>query len=243
VTSLHSPLGPPQHVAIVMDGNGRWAQLKGQSRTAGHKKGAETLAACVRIFAQRGVKILTVYAFSTENWRRPAGEVSSIMALVPKAIRLYLPTLNKAGVRVRVVGDIQSLPLKTADAWRHIEQATQSNQAFTLLVAFNYGGRWDIVQACQQLLAQQIPANEITEEKLANVLALHDYPDPDLLIRTGGETRLSNFLLWQLAYAELFFTSCLWPDFGELQIDEALAFYARKQRRFGALAENEIAHP
>ena len=159
------------------------------------------------------------------------------MALVPSAMRLYLSVLHQAGVKVKVVGNIQALPSKTAHAWRHIEKVTDNNQAFTLLVAFNYGGRWDIVQACQQLITKQLPAAEITEEIFASALALHNYPDPDLLIRTGGETRLSNFLLWQLAYAEIFFSPCLWPDFSEIEVNDALSFYASKQRRFGTIAD------
>ena len=225
----------PHHVAIVMDGNGRWAEQRGEPRLNGHRAGVQALVGAIQAFAQRGVRVLTVYAFSTENWGRPEPEVSGLMGLVPTAMKAHLDRLNRNGIRVRMVGDGSGLSASVREAFQHMEALTACNERLTLNVAFNYGGRWDVVQACRQALAQGWDPDSLTEERLGQCLALGDTPDPDLIIRTGGECRLSNFLLWQAAYAELHFTDRLWPDFGETDVQEALDFFAGRQRRFGGL--------
>lgn len=225
----------PRHVAIVMDGNGRWATQRGLPRLMGHREGVEALVRTVRAMMARGVEILTVYAFSTENWSRPENEVSGLMALVPSAMKAHLESLARNGVKVRAVGDLSALSPRVRQAFARMEQATAGNRRITLNVAFNYGGRWDIVQACRQAMASGLSAAELDERTLASHMALADTPDPDLLIRTGGECRLSNFLLWQLAYAEMFFTERLWPEFDDEDVKQALEFFASRERRFGSL--------
>lgn len=229
----HSPI--PRHVAVVMDGNGRWASKRFMPRFFGHKAGVDTLVRAVDQMASRGVEYLTVFAFSSENWKRPDDEVSSLMGLVLVAVSKHLERLAGKGVRVRVVGDRESVPEKLLLACNRAEESTATNDAFNLTVAFNYGGRWDLLQACKRAMADGVAPQDLTEQRLASYLSLAALPEPDLFIRTGGEMRLSNFLLWQAAYAELFFTDCLWPDFDEAEIDKALASYAARQRRFGAL--------
>lgn len=229
----HSPI--PRHVAVVMDGNGRWASKRFMPRFFGHKAGVDTLVRAVDQMASRGVEYLTVFAFSSENWKRPDDEVSSLMGLVLVAVSKHLERLARKGVRIRVVGDRESVPEKLLLACNRAEEATSTNDAFNLTVAFNYGGRWDLLQACKRAMADGVAPQDLTEQRLASYLSLAALPEPDLFIRTGGEMRLSNFLLWQAAYAELFFTDCLWPDFDEAEIDKALASYAARQRRFGAL--------
>ena len=233
----------PRHVAIVMDGNGRWASQRGLPRLMGHKEGVEALVRTVRAFAQRGVEILTVYAFSTENWSRPESEVSGLMSLVPTAMKIHLGQLATQGVRVRAVGDLSTLAPKVRQAFARMEEATAGNRRITLNVAFNYGGRWDVVQACRRLMASGLPPEQVDERTLARFMALADMPDPDLLIRTGGECRLSNFLLWQLAYAEMHFTERLWPEFDEEDVRQALAYYASRERRFGSLPGHHAPEP
>lgn len=223
----------PRHVAVVMDGNGRWAKNRYMPRFFGHKAGVDALIKSIDLFADRGVEYLTVFAFSSENWKRPADEVSGLFGLVMVAAAKYLQSMVSKGVRVRIIGNRDGVSDKLRAAWTRAEEATAHNQRITVSVAFNYGGRWDVVQACRQAIASGIPANEITEESFARMLVLGDVPDPDLFIRTGGEMRLSNFLLWQAAYAELYFTDCLWPDFGAAEIDAALASFASRDRRFG----------
>jgi undecaprenyl diphosphate synthase len=220
-----------------MDGNGRWAKQRFMPRFFGHKQGMDTLMRLVDVCAVRGIKYLTVYAFSSENWNRPAEEVSGLMGLVLVGVSKYLQRLADLGVRIHIVGDRDRVSDQLRAAWDKAESLTASNSRITLSVAFNYGGRWDIVQACQQAIRDGVAANELTEAKLASYMALSYAPDPDLLIRTSGELRLSNFMIWQLAYAELYFTDCLWPDFGEAQLDEALAVYARRDRRFGGVGD------
>lgn len=222
-----------------MDGNGRWAAQKGLPRLMGHREGVQALVRTVRALADRGVAVLTVYAFSTENWSRPEEEVSGLMGLVPTAMKAHLQQLAKQGVRVRAVGDLGSLSEGVRKAFEHMAEVTQDNQRIRLNVAFNYGGRWDLVQATRRALAAGVDPQALSEKALAPFLALSPDPDPDLLIRTGGELRLSNFLLWQLAYAELHFSARLWPEFGEADVDEALRAYAARERRFGALAPAE----
>jgi undecaprenyl diphosphate synthase len=220
----------PQHVAIVMDGNGRWAQGRLLPRVAGHRQGVEALRSCVRHGAQRGVKVLTVFAFSSENWNRPGEEVSYLMGLLVHAVKREIAEFRRAGVRVRFIGDRDGLSGEVLDSIDYAELETAGGQGMQLNVCFNYGGRWDIVQAAASVRAQNL---ELTEQSLARALALSHAPDPDLVIRTGGEKRISNFLLWQSAYAEFVFSDRLWPDFDAAALDEALDEYARRERRFG----------
>jgi undecaprenyl diphosphate synthase len=240
-TAANAPQGlVPRHVAVVMDGNGRWARQRYMPRFFGHKQGVDTLVRTVNAFADRGVEFLTVYAFSSENWKRPSEEVSGLMSLVLVAVTKYLQKLAADGVRIRIVGDRSAVSDKLREAWEHAETLTANNRRITLSVAFNYGGRWDVVQACRQAIAEGVPPEQLDEAYLSRHLALSYAPDPDLFIRTGGEMRVSNFLLWQAAYSELFFTDCLWPDFGENEIDAALAAFAQRDRRFGGIRPNEV---
>lgn len=225
----------PRHVAVVMDGNGRWARKRFMPRFFGHKQGVDALVRAVNTFADRGVKYLTVFAFSSENWKRPTEEVSGLMSLVLVAVSKYLGKMAGDGVRIRIVGDRSAVSEKLRKAWEHAEQVTQHNTRITLAVAFNYGGRWDVVQACRDAIAKGIKPEDLDEAWLSSHMALSFAPDPDLFIRTGGEMRMSNFLLWQAAYSELLFTECLWPDFGEAEIDAALRAYAQRDRRFGGI--------
>lgn len=226
---------PPAHVAIVMDGNGRWANKRFLPRVAGHKQGVDALVRIVQACADRGIGHLTVFAFSSENWRRPEEEVSGLMSLMMSTVAKHLGRLEAQGVRIRIIGDRAMVSDKVRAAWDEAEQGTAHNSRLNLNVAFNYGGRWDIVQACQRALAEGVRSEELTEERLSSYMALSHAPDPDLFIRTGGEYRISNFLLWQVAYSELYFTDCLWPDFDEVQLDAALADFAQRDRRFGAV--------
>ena len=226
----------PRHVAVVMDGNGRWARKRFMPRFFGHKQGVDALVRAVGAFRDRGVEYLTVFAFSSENWKRPSDEVSGLMGLVLVAVSKYLTKLAGDGVRIRIVGDRSAVSDKLRAAWEHAETLTAHNDRITLSVAFNYGGRWDVVQACRQAIAEGMKAEDFDESSLSRHMAMNFAPDPDLFIRTGGEMRISNFLLWQAAYSELYFTECLWPDFDETEIDAALAAYANRDRRFGGLA-------
>jgi undecaprenyl diphosphate synthase len=225
----------PRHVAVVMDGNGRWARQRFLPRFFGHKQGVDALVRTVQACADRGIEYLTVFAFSSENWKRPTEEVSGLMSLVLVAVSKYLAKLAKEGVRIRIVGDRSAVSDKVRAAWDQAERATEHNRRITLSVAFNYGGRWDVVQACRQAIAAGLGADDLDEARLSSFMAMSFAPDPDLFIRTGGEVRISNFLLWQTAYSELFFTDCLWPDFGEQELDAALAAYAARDRRFGGV--------
>lgn len=229
------PVAGPRHVAIVMDGNGRWAKQRHMPRLFGHKQGVDALVRTVHACADRGIEYLTVFAFSSENWKRPSEEVSSLMSLVLVAVSKYLARLSGAGVRVRIVGDRTQVSEKLRQAWQEAEDSTRHNTRINLSVAFNYGGRWDIVQACRQAMSAGVAPQELDERALNSYMALSYAPDPDLFIRTGGEVRISNFLLWQAAYSELVFTECLWPAFGTDELDAALAQYARRERRFGAV--------
>ena len=234
LSDLPSPV--PRHVAIVMDGNGRWAKKRRMPRLFGHKQGVDALVRTVDACADRGIEYLTVFAFSSENWKRPSEEVSSLMGLVLVAVSKYLAKLAGDGVRVRIVGDRTQVSEKLRQAWQDAEDSTRNNTRIQLSVAFNYGGRWDIVQACRQAMVAGVAADELDERTLNSYMALSYAPDPDLFIRTGGELRISNFLLWQAAYSELVFTECLWPEFGTEELDAALAQYARRERRFGAVS-------
>ena len=224
-----------------MDGNGRWAKQRYLPRFFGHKAGVDSLVKLINACADRGVEYLTVFAFSSENWKRPEDEVSGLMGLVLVAVTKYLAKLAKDGVKIVIVGDRQAVSDRLRAAWTEAEQATRHNTRITLSVAFNYGGRWDMVQACRQAVAAGLRPEQITEASLSGYMAMRHAPDPDLFIRTGGEVRISNFLLWQVAYSELVFTDCLWPDFDAAALDTALADYAGRERRFGGVPAPAIA--
>jgi undecaprenyl diphosphate synthase len=232
----------PRHVAIVMDGNGRWARKRFMPRIYGHKHGVDSLVNAIQACANRGVEHLTVFAFSSENWKRPEEEVSGLMGLVLSAMTRYLTKIAGDGVRVRIIGDRAAVSESVRNAWERAEKTTEHNERITVWVAFNYGGRWDVVQACRRAVAEGLDPSQITEEKLSSYMAQREAPDPDLFIRTGGEVRISNFLLWQVAYSELYFTDCLWPDFDDRELDKAFAAYAGRDRRFGGV-KNEAAAP
>jgi undecaprenyl diphosphate synthase len=223
----------PRHIAIVMDGNGRWARKRLMPRGVGHKAGVDALVKVVQAAADRGVSYLTVFAFSSENWKRPEEEVSGLMSLLLVALSKHLTRLKDDGVSIRIVGDLENVSEKVRNALLDAQAATTGNQRLILTVAFNYGGRWDIVQACQRAMQAGLRAEDLDEAQLSSHMAMAYAPDPDLFIRTGGEVRLSNFLLWQSAYAELVFTDCLWPDFDAQELDRAIAAYAARERRFG----------
>ena len=224
------PLRIPHHVAIVMDGNGRWATRRFLPRVAGHKQGVESLRRCVKACADRGVGVLTVFAFSSENWNRPPEEVSGLMELMVGALAREVPRLSRDGVQLHFIGERAGLSDKMVAGLVAAEQATAQNSKLVLNVCFNYGGRWDIARAAAKLVAQ---GEALTEGNLDRAMALAHVPDPDLFIRTGGEQRLSNFLLWQSAYAELFFSDKLWPEFDEAALDAAIAAFQSRERRFG----------
>ncbi len=234
-----SKLNLPKHIAIIMDGNGRWAQARHMPRTVGHAKGAAGVRALVESCARQGIQYLTLFAFSTENWKRPADEVSTLMGLFVQYLEKEMNELSKAGVRLRVIGDITAFPQELQCRIEAAEHATQHNQVLTLTVAANYGGQWDVVQAvqCWHRHNPSADISQLTQEQLAQHLSTAGMSDPDLLIRTGGEQRISNFLLWQCAYAELYFTDVLWPDFDETQLVKALSWYSDRTRRFGLTTE------
>jgi undecaprenyl diphosphate synthase len=227
----------PQHVAVIMDGNGRWAKSRGLPRVAGHRKGVERVRDMVSACAEKGIKHLTMFAFSSENWRRPAQEVQLLKELFLSALESEIRKLHKNNVRFRVVGDIERFGEKITERIRQSEILTQNNSSLTLTIAANYGGRWDIAQACAELARRavrgEIDPQAITEDSLVPYLSMAGTPEPDLFIRTGGEQRISNFLLWQLAYTEMYFTPVLWPDFDRTQFEQALDSYTGRQRRFG----------
>lgn len=227
----------PKHIAVIMDGNGRWARSRGMPRHAGHRAGVKSVRETVEVAAKRGVAYLTLFAFSSENWRRPADEVSKLMTLFLEALQREVDELHRNKVRLKFIGARSELQHDLVDKIQAAENRTADNDGLTLLVATAYGGRWDITQAAKSLVAKacegELSVDDITEERIADELSLSGVPDPDLLIRTGGERRISNFLLWNLAYAELWFSDCLWPDFREAQFDEALDYFASRQRRYG----------
>jgi undecaprenyl diphosphate synthase len=224
----------PRHIAIVMDGNGRWASKRFLPRIAGHKQGVDALKRIVGICPSRKVEILTVFAFSSENWNRPAEEVSGLMDILALALSREVPKLMRDGVRLHFVGSRDNLSERVRRGLEEAEAATAANRLLTLNVCFNYGGRWDIATAAARLAAEGKP---ITEANLSGALSLAHSPDPDLIIRTGNEKRLSNFLLWQAAYSELYFSELLWPDFDEAALDVAIAEYASRERRFGKTSD------
>lgn len=225
----------PNHIAIVMDGNGRWATQRFMPRITGHWQGVEALRRTVKACTDRGVRALTVFAFSSENWRRPQDEVSGLMTLLAETLAREVPSLHGNGIRIVFAGERQGLSERIARGFEHAELLTRDNGVMTLTVAFNYGGRWDLVSAVKRLMAMGISAEEVNEQQLAAASALSHVGDPDLIIRTGGEQRLSNFLLWHAAYAELVFTDRLWPEFDASDLDAAIAAFRRRERRFGGV--------
>ena len=231
----------PRHLAVIMDGNGRWARKRGLPRQAGHRAGIKPVRALVEACAKQGVQVLTLFAFSSENWRRPVEEVSTLMGLFVEALQREVAELHSNNVRLRFAGDIGSLQQVLQDSIASAESLTADNDGLTLVIAVAYGGRWDLAQAARRLaedaLAGDLDPAEIDEAAVAARRALAGLPDVDLLIRTGGERRVSNFLLWDIAYAELYFTDQLWPDFGAADFDAALEFFAGRERRFGRVAD------
>ncbi|MBK7313412.1 polyprenyl diphosphate synthase [Candidatus Aalborgicola defluviihabitans] len=228
----------PRHIAIVMDGNGRWASKRFLPRVAGHKQGVDALKRIVSACPDRNIKILTVFAFSSENWNRPAEEVSGLMDILALALSREVPKLMRDGVRIHFVGARDNLSARVKKGLEEAEAATAGNSILTLNVCFNYGGRWDIAAAAARLAAE---GTSITEASLSAALALAHCADPDLIIRTGNEKRLSNFLLWQAAYSELYFSKLLWPDFDEAALDAALLEYASRERRFGKTSNQVVS--
>jgi undecaprenyl diphosphate synthase len=231
----------PRHLAIIMDGNGRWAKRRFLPRVAGHRKGVETVRAVIRAAMERGIEYLTLFAFSSENWRRPAEEVSVLMELFMRALEQEVAKLHQNGIRFRVVGDVARFDAAIRERIAAGEELTAGNTRLTLTIAANYGGRWDVAQAARRYYAAHrealAPDAPLDPEGLAPYLAMAYAPEPDLFIRTGGEQRISNFLLWQLAYTELYFTELLWPDFDATALDAAIASYRARERRFGRTSE------
>ena len=227
----------PRHIAIIMDGNGRWARKRFMPRVAGHRRGVESVRTLIRACMERGVSYLTLFAFSSENWRRPSDEVSFLMTLFLSALEKEVDRLHENEIRLRVIGDRSRFDETLQATIDRAERLTAENRQLTLTIAADYGGRWDILEAVNRL-RRRLPADcDITEEMLEEALALNYGPEPDLFIRTGGEQRVSNFLLWQLAYTELYFTSTLWPEFDEAALDSALHWYRSRERRFGRTSE------
>jgi len=226
---------PPQHVAIIMDGNGRWAKKRRLPRPAGHNAGGENIRPVAKIFADYGVKYLTLYMFSTENWNRPRIEVAGLLSLLAKKIDQETQAFHQENIRLVHLGRLDRLSQKLREKVKAAVELTKNNTGLTLCLAFDYGGRDEIVQAASRIADAGIPADNLDESIFARYLYSTGIPDPDLVIRTGGESRLSNFLLWQAAYSELYFTPVLWPDFGHKDVEEALSEYKRRQRRFGKI--------
>lgn len=234
----------PKHIAVIMDGNGRWAKQRGGLRIFGHKSAITAVRETVEAAAELGVEYLTLYAFSTENWSRPASEVSALMQLLVTTIRKETATLNKNNIRLQTIGDTSSLPASCQQELQEAMEITKDNSRMTLVLALSYSGRWELKQAMQKLATEveegKLMASEITESMIADNLATAGMPDPELLIRTSGEMRISNFLLWQLAYTELYITELLWPDFRKEHLYEAIVSYQRRERRFGKTSEQLI---
>lgn len=227
----------PQHIAIVMDGNGRWAKKRFLPRVAGHVKGVEAIRRTIEGCIVRHIPYLTLFAFSSENWKRPSEEVSFLMNLFLSSLEKETGKLHDNDIRLKVVGDLSRFDLPLQKAIADAEKKTSRNSGLTLTVCANYGGRWDILQAAKKMAGNGLKTEEMTEERLASCLSLAYAPDPDLFIRTGGETRISNFLLWQLAYSELYFTETFWPDFDDAALENAIASFQSRERRFGKTSE------
>lgn len=234
----------PKHVAVIMDGNGRWAKKRFLPRVAGHVKGVELVREMVRACLQEGIEYLTLFAFSSENWRRPQEEVSLLMQLFVKALEQEVEKLDRNGVRLRVIGDLSPFDPRLQQLIRDAEAKTEGNTRLNLTIAANYGGRWDVMQGVNKMLAAQPEKRDgWSEADLEPYLSMHYAPEPDLFIRTGGEERISNFLLWQLAYTELYFTATLWPDFNTEEFGKAIASYQQRERRFGRTSEQLTEKP
>ncbi len=231
----------PRHVAIIMDGNGRWAKRQGMARMFGHRQGVETVHRITEAAAECGVKYLTLYAFSTENWNRPQQEVDALMELLVATIAKETDTLMRNNIRLLTIGDLERLPRSAQDKFRRCMEQTAGNTGLQLIIALSYSSRWELIRAtrtiAEQVASGRLRVEDIDETTVSNYLTTADFPDPDLLIRTSGELRISNFLLWQLAYAELYFTPCLWPDFTEEEFYKALVDYQHRERRFGKTSD------
>lgn len=235
----------PRHIGIIMDGNGRWAKQHGKPRVFGHRNGVTSVRETTEAAAELGVEYLTLYAFSTENWSRPKIEVSALMRLLVETLAKEISTLHKNNIRLQAIGDLSKLPDRTREALLEGVEQTKDNTRMTLVLALNYSGKWDLAQAAQRLAYQVkeglIQPEEIDQDAVANALSTHGMPDPELLIRTSGEARISNFLLWQIAYAELYFTSVFWPEFRKDNLYEAILDYQNRERRFGKISEQVIS--
>jgi undecaprenyl diphosphate synthase len=231
----------PRHIAIIMDGNGRWAKQRHLPRVAGHKAGVDAVRNTVKYCAEKNIEVLTLFAFSSENWRRPAQEISYLMDLFIFALERETKKLHKQNIQLRIVGERSRFDVKLQKQMLKAEELTAANTGLKLIIAANYGGQWDIAEACRQIAAEveagKISSADISAALIQTKLTTVDIPDPDLFIRTSGEQRVSNFMIWQLAYAELYFTEVLWPDFGAQELDKALAFFAGRERRFGCTSE------
>jgi undecaprenyl diphosphate synthase len=237
----HEGASVPAHVAIIMDGNGRWARARGMPRQAGHRAGVKAARQVVEACGERGVKILTLFTFSSENWKRPKKEVSGLMQLFVEALGKQVRELHKEGIKVRFIGQRNNLSDKLQERLEQAEELTRDNSRMLLNIALSYGGRWDIVNAAKSAIADaqagRLVADDLDEETFSQYLSLPGQPDPDLFIRTGGETRISNFLLWNLAYTEMVFQDCLWPDFSDANLDSAIDSFAGRERRFGEVLD------
>jgi undecaprenyl diphosphate synthase len=229
----------PKHVAIIMDGNGRWARGRGLPRLYGHRAGTENIRRIVRACVEYGVKYLTLYAFSTENWNRPDDEVQGLMRILAEVIERETPELSREGVQIRHLGHMEGVPEALQESIRYALDTTKHNDRLILSVCFNYGGRDEVVRAVRQIVREGVPPEQITEDTISAHLYTADLPDPDLIIRTAGEIRLSNFLIWQAAYAEFYFTPILWPDFDRDAFHDALVEYSRRRRKFGGILPEE----
>lgn len=245
MTVLQFPVGRtiPQHIAIIMDGNRRWAHKRAMPKAVGHARGAQRVRSIVQACADHGVRYLTLFAFSTENWQRPAEEVSSLMGLLVHYLEKEVEDMNATGVRLKVVGDTRRFDARLQKLMKESQEKTAGNKRITLTIAANYGGRWDMLQAARAW-QENNPGQSLdgmTEDSLRGYLSMAYAPDPELLIRTGGESRISNFMLWQTAYTELFFSPALWPDFNEKTLEEALAWYGERDRRFGGISQRSAS--
>lgn len=231
----------PQHIAIIMDGNGRWAKKRLMPRAAGHKAGVETVRRVVECCVQKGIQVLSLFAFSSENWRRPEQEVSYLMSLFLTSLQREVKKLHKQNIQVRFIGDRSRFNEKLLEQMQKSEELTANNTGLKMLIATNYGGQWDITDACRKIAVEieqgEITSQDVTPALIQSKLSFADLPDPDLFIRTSGEYRISNFMLWQLAYAELYFTDVLWPDFNAEEFEKALNYFAARERRFGFTGE------
>ncbi|NLG15285.1 MAG: di-trans,poly-cis-decaprenylcistransferase [Lentisphaerae bacterium] len=223
------------HIAIIMDGNGRWAQERDLQRSEGHRQGANNILTIAQAAIENGIKFLTLYAFSTENWKRPPSEIAALMSLASRFSTEHLEQLNQKDIKLQVIGRIDDIPFNTRNSILNAVKKTKNNQSLTLTLAISYGGRAEIVDAVNRILSQPRPSKRLTESDFANFLYQPDLPDPDLLIRTGGDHRISNFLLWQIAYAEIYVTPTYWPDFSQQDLEKAISDFNSRKRRFGAL--------